>query len=450
MRNIARLDSIALPMTHHMRQRGLRVDLDHFAAMERALSDDMDRITEEVRSMTGRLVNLDSGDQVSELLFKHMGLKQARVKFTKSGDRESVEHEVLVSIQHEHPVVAKILHFKEFSKLRGTYVVPMPKLARRVRLGEWRMFPNLGTTRVPSGRFNCNEPNLLAMPNRTKRGRQVCEGFITDEGWCFVSCDFSQIEPRIVAHRSQDENLMNVYHNREDIYSDFATDAFQLPDQRYQDETGWHYPSVNKKTHRFPAKTCILASIYRVTAVGLLDQMPVVCGRCHTEAHEHSETCPGFVALWNEPSCQTLINAFYAKYPGITRMQTMDNRRAREFSYIWDDWGRLMHTQAVHSCHPWVVEAALREAGNMPVQGGACGAFKLGMAECFDWLEREGLLEYCHPLLPVHDEIVFEAHEAIAQEVGEKTCEIFRNCVQLSVPIEAEMTTAPVWGKILK
>lgn len=436
-----------------MARTGLQVDLSHFAAMEKVLIEDMDRITEEVRAATGVYCNLDSGDQVSQLLFKTLGLKQARPKLTKSGYRESVEDEVLVAIQHDHPVVPSILEYKELSKLKGTYVAPMPHLARRVAFGKWRMFPNFNTTRVPSGRLSCKAPNLLAMPNRTQRGRQICEGFITDPGWCFVSVDESQIEPRTVAHRSQDPALMAVYFNEEDIYSDFATSAFKLKDDRYQDADGWHYPGIDKKTHRFPAKTCILASIYDVTNVGLLEQMPIVCKHCGQEGSRHSEKpcSKGFAALWNETNCQGIIGAFYKKYPGILSMRKADHARARRFGYIWDEWGRLLHVAAVRSVLEWVVSAALREVGNFPIQSTAQGTVKLTMAVVQDDLEEGGLLSVVHPLLQVHDELLFETRQDVADEWAAHVMQRFENCVELTVPIKASYARSDhSWGRLPK
>lgn len=453
MTNVARLDSNALPMVHAMSMRGIQVDLAHFAAMEKVLIQDMERITEEVRQIAGRYVNLASGDQVAELLFQDLGIKQARPKFTKSGDRESTESEVLKAIQHVHPVVAKILEFKQFDKLRGTYVVPMPKLAKRTAFGQWRMFPKFKTTRIPSGRFAAEDPNLLAMPNRSKRGRQVCEGFITDPGWKFLSCDESQIEVRVLAHRCQDPNLMAIYQNKEDIYSDFATPAFQLEDKRYRDDEGWHYPTVHKKDHRFPAKTCVLASIYRVTNKGLVEQMPTICRNCKADAASHTDAgCPlGFEAQWNEDNCQDLINAFYGRYPRISHMQRIDDARARKFSLIWDDFGRLMHVTAVKSVHEWVVSTALREAGNMPLQSFACGTLKLTMAQVQHELTQAKMFgDVWWPLLPVHDEIVSEVREDMADEIGEYIAETFRNCVRLTVPLDAEWATSDSWGKLVK
>lgn len=452
-RNVARLDHGCLPMVHAMMTRGMQVDIDHFTQMDKVLTEDMERVTAEVESIAGHYINPGSGDQVSEFLFKQLGLKQARPKMTASGKRESVENEVLVAVQHQHPVVSKLLAYKEYEKLRGTYARNIIKLAKKTAFGQWRLYPNLKHTRVPSGRFSCDEPNMLAMPNRTERARQLIEGFITDAGWTLVSVDFSQIEPRIVAHRSQDTNFMNVYLNKEDIYSDFATTAFQLPDKRYQDEGGkWKYPGIDKKEHRFPAKTCTLASIYRVTGVGLVEQMPVVCTHCKVEARNHDpQVCRSFVARWNEGNCEQLIDAFYARYPKVRDMQRVDDGRAKRSGYVWDDFGRLLHVAAVKSVHQWVVNAALRESGNMPIQGAACDCLKLGMAEVQDGLEGNGMYrDVWYPLLPIHDEILSECREDVAEEIGEYISEVFRHCVQLTVPLEAEYASAECWGKIVK
>lgn len=447
--NVARLDHFSRPYLYACMSRGLQVDLGHFQRMEKTLSDDMDRITEEVRQDVGHYVNLDSGDQVSTLLFKELGLKQARPKLTKSETRESVENEVLVAIQHDHPIIPKILDFKELSKLRGTYVVPMPKLAKKVD-GKWRMFPKLGDTRVPSGRLNCKEPNLLAMPNRTARGREICEGFITDPGWVYVSIDESQIEPRVVAHRSGGVNLSNIYHNSEDIYSDFAISAFKLEDTRYQDAEGWHYPGVDKKLHRFPSKTCILAAIYDVTNVGLLEQMPVVCRNCHTEASQHSPACRSFLPLWNEINCQEILNAFYRRHPEILEMRAEDHRRARKFGYLWDEWGRILHIPAVRSVLEWVVSAALREAGNFPIQATANGTVKIAQAIVEDDRIEMGLQDHVHPLLQIHDELLYECHESVADDWAEHVKARFETLIELDVPVKAGSAKGHTWGSVPK
>lgn len=451
--NIERIDRGAIPMVTYMLGRGLQVDLSHFEKMERTLTDDMDRITEEVKSMTGKYVNLDSGDQVSHLLFKHLGLKQARIKFTKSGDRESVEDEVLTAIQHDHPVVPKIQEFKEFSKLRGTYVVPMPKLAQRTKFGQWRMFPKLGYTRVPSGRPNCKEPNLLAMPSRTDRGRQIRDGFITDPGWSFLSVDQSQIEVRIGAHNSKDPALCKVYHNQEDVYSDFATGAFHLEDQRYRNESGeWKYPMVDKIEHRYPSKTCFLAALYDVTAKGLLEQMPVVCKFCKKAAAKHDfSVCPKFESYWNEDNCQEILNAVYLRYPGILIDRKRNHARARRYGYVFDMWGRLLHVGAVKSVLPWVASAALREVGNFPYQSGAQGTIKLTMAEVYDTLQAARYLgSVWHPVLHIHDEILCEVRDDVRDEVAAHMKHIFENCADLEVPIKAGACFAQSWGSLPK
>lgn len=448
--NIRRLDANAMPLIIRMAQTGLQVDLSHFAKMEIALTQDMERLTEEVRTDTGYYCNLGSGDQVADLLFKKLGLKQARVKMTPSGERESVEDAVLKAVQHEHPVISKIQDYKEIEKLRGTYVRPMPKLAKRVAFGEWRMFPNFRTTRVPSGRLSCSDPNLLAMPTRTDKGREIRRGFIAKTGYCYLSVDESQIEMRGAAHRSQDPALMKVYQNEEDVYSDFAIQAFRLKDERYKDPVSgaWKYPHVDKMIHRYPAKTCILAALYRVTAPGLMEQMPVVCANCLKAAGEHD--CGRFRALWDEGKCQDILNQFYIRYAGLLRMQKADDSYVRRYALQHDAWGRILHVAAVRSVLDWVVSTALREAGNFPIQSLAQGTVKLTMAAVHDDLEMADMWDVVAPLLQIHDELLFEVREDMALELAELVKWRFETCCTLNVPIKASAAMANDWGSIPK
>lgn len=435
--NIQKIDAEAMPMISYMGRIGMQVDLAHFAAMDAALTRDMEKLTEDVRELTGHYVNLASGDQVADLLFKKLGLKQARPKMTNSGDRESVEDQVLKAIQHDHPVVPIIQSYKEYDKLRGTYARPIPELCQFDKDRVPRMYPRFSTTRVPSGRLSCREPNLLAMPTRTQRGRDIRRGFITREGWCFVSVDESQIEVRLAAHSSGDLGLIRVYEHDEDIYSDFSITAFKLEDKRYQAADGvWKYPGVHKDDHRFPSKTCILASIYEVSAKGLLEQMPTL----------YIDGKP----VWTENKCQDLINSFYIKYPGVMSDRIVAHKMARRLGYVYDMWGRLLHVAAVRSVHPWVVSAALREASNFRYQSGAQGTIKLTMAAVWDDLQHGHMLDVVHPLLQVHDELLFECREDVADELIDLVKYRFETCAPLRVPIKAGGAKAHTWGHLDK
>lgn len=451
-RNVEKIDMGAMPLIYKMSQLGLEVDLDHFARMDSELTRDMDKYVEDIHTITGHYINPGSGDQVAELLFKKLKLKQARAKMTPSGDRESVEDAVLTAIQHQHAVVPIIQNYKEVEKLRGTYVRPMPKLARRVGFGVWRMFPNFRTTRVPSGRLACSDPNLLAMPTRTDRGREVRKGFKARAGWVICSVDESQIEVRMAAHRSKDPNLIKVYQNEEDIYSDFAISANRLADTRYRDASGWHYPSVDKMKHRRPCKICVLAAIYDVTAMGLQAQMPVVCANCDKEATEHN--CGRFRPMWTEEACQGILNAFYTRYPGLMVMRKRDHAYMRRNAYMVDMWGRILHCQAVRSVLDWVVSACLREGSNFPMQAGAQGTIKLAMAAVNDDLEANGgtMLEVVQPLLQVHDELVFEVREDVAEEWNDQVAWRFESLFHgvFETMIKASQAMAMTWGDLPK
>ncbi len=430
--NVRILDSSCMPWVEAAAGYGLQVDLDHFAKLSKELDNEMKAIEARVQQITGAYTNLDSGDQVANLLFKKLGLKQVRPKMTRSGDRESVDNEVLEAIKHDHEVVPLILAFKECSKINGTYVKPMPKLARKAGDGTWRMYPNFSVTRTPSGRFACKEPNLLAIPAHSDRGAKVRMGFVTRPGWKLLTCDLSQIEMRVAAHRANCKALINIYLNDEDVYSEFAITAFKLDPKKYQDETGkWKYPSVHKEDHRFPAKTCTLASLYDVTGQGLLAQMPTGKG-------------------WTEYKAQDLINSFYMKYPEIMAMRRLDHQRAKQHMMVWDMWGRLLHTPGVKSVHPWIVSATLRELANMPIQGGACGIFKLAMARTHDIWEQASLQDVIHPLLPIHDELLYEAREDMVEEWIEVIGKEFEQTVPLLVPIGWSGASADNWGSLEK
>ncbi len=477
--NVERLDIGYMPIMHHMMTTGLQIDPTHFEKMDKILTQDMEEKTEIVREITGYYCNLSSPQQVSELLFKQLKLKQARLKLT-STDMESTAWEVLVAIQHDHEAIPHIIEYKEIEKLRGTYVRPIPKLAVK-RGRKSYLLPNLAQTRVPSGRNNCKEPNLLAMPNRTERGREVCEGFICDDGYVYLSVDVSQLEPRTSAHLSQDPALLRIYRNNEDIYSDYATAAFKLDDQRYKcngyrtwtdkyDALGsfsrsvecenpehleptWHYPTVHKKDHRFPAKTCILAWFYEVSASGLLEQMPVICANCHVETTKHKkQDCPkGYKALWTEDLCQELINAADDTYGEVIKTRLKFHKEARRYAKVSDMWGRILHVDAVRSTHSWVVRAALREAANFKIQGGGRGLVKLGETHIFDDMTNMMMLgDVADPVLDIHDELLTHCREDVADELGQYQISIFENVVPLSVPIKAGMAKAQTWGKIGK
>jgi DNA polymerase-1 len=476
MLNIRRLDSNSMPWVEAASYYGIQVDPDHFTKLTKELTDEMESLTADVQKMVGEYCNLDSPEQVSNLLFKKLKLKQARRKMTKSGDREAADSEVLDAIKHDHEVIPLILDYKEASKLNGTYCKPIIELAKKAPDGTYRLYPNFKYTRIPTGRFACEEPNLLAIPAHgrlivicghcglklrefdkkpelpqflkahprcpsnpqpfkfasRKWSERLRAGFITRSGWVLITCDLSQIEPRVAAHRSNCEALIKVYLNDEDLYSDFAITAFHLEDSRYRDEKGkWKYPHVDKEEHRFPAKTCTLASLYDVTGSGLLAQMPVGKG-------------------WTENKCQDLINSFYLKYPELLRMRKIDHARARQKEMVWDLFGRVLHTPGVKSVLPWVVSSTLRELANHPIQGTACGVLKLCMAETHQIWEQARLQEVIHPLLPIHDELLYEVREDLAEEWIGMIQSVMERSLPMLVPIKASGGSAKNWGLLDK
>jgi DNA polymerase-1 len=176
--------------------------------------------------------------------------------------------------------------------------------------------------------------------------------------------------------------------------------------------------------------------------------MPIICANCNKPVADH--TCKKFTSLWTEGKCQDLINSFYMRYPGLLRMQKIDDTTVRKNALIWDAFGRILQVAAVRSVHDYVVSAALREAGNFPLQSMATGILKVAEAEINDDLEQGNTLEVCKPLLVVHDEILSESREDVAGDVGKLMSSRMENAVPLSIPIVAEAVTASSWGLLEK
>ncbi len=417
MANVERLDLGAIPMVDSMQSNGLLVDLPHFEALGEVLKSDMERLTEEAKALTGHYTLLSSGDQVADLLFHKLELKVRgkKPKMTDSGKREQVDETALVQLKHLHPVVPVILEFKEVHKLLNTYVEPMPGFVQ----SDGRIRPAIRTTRASTGRLSMYDPNLMAIPVRSERGKDVRRGFIAPPGWVFVTVDLSQIEMRIMAHHANCAGLIKVYEDSLDVYSDFAVTAFHLP----------NLAAVDKDAHRTPAKTCMLAVMYDVSPPGLLEAMPVGKG-------------------WDEQGCKRLIESFYSKYPEVLRARREDHSRARRYGYVWCMFGRIRHIPEVRSAIHTTRQSGMRQAGNQPLQSGAQGVIKLVMAETMDFITRLGLGEVVRPLLQIHDELLFEVHEAVADEWIAMVGGVVERCCELRVPIGWGGGHAPNWGDL--
>lgn len=417
------IDMAVIPMVERMQTNGILADIPHFQRLGDRMSDMMD---EEVRSIweeTGRFINPNSGDQVAPLIFDELGMEPRYL--TGSGKRGSTDDKTLEGLRNEHPVMPHILNFREYSKIRDSFAVVLPRMVG----ADGRIRCVLRVTRVSSGRLAASSPNLMAIPVRSDVGKEVRSGFIAPEGCLLGTCDLDQIEMRVMAHRSGDPTLVDLFTRGEDIHAKTASQMFGIP-----------VDQVDPMRHRYPAKRVGFGVITGITGKGLSEQM-ALAGVTKDNGDPYSED-----------DCDRLIADWFSIYPGVRDYMEDKRAEARRYGYVRDMWGRIRYLPGIHDPRRWMREEAERQSHSHDIQGSAQGIMKLGMKAAWDGVYpmawREGV--HCEPLLQVHDELLHEIQEDAAETVLDAVKAAMCSAVDLCVPVKAKSAIGPDWGALEK
>ncbi len=253
LRHALEIDYAVVPIIGHMREVGMLIDPTHFEQLDVAFEAALEGIQHQIRQYSGSdTFNPGSGDQVAELLYTRLGLGGRRK--TKSGKRLTTDDKALEALKYAHPVVSLLQEYREVAKLRGTYCV-LPDCADDRN----RIHPDITMVRVPSGRLASGDDRLLTIPTRTELGKEIRRGFIAGPGRVLASCDLNQIEMRMMAHLSQDANMLQAFHDGTDIHTRTAQLMFGVAEPTYE--------------QRHHGKQVGFGIINLITAMGLTDQM---------------------------------------------------------------------------------------------------------------------------------------------------------------------------------
>ena len=383
-----------------MEREGFLVDADALRELGVSFDATIARLIDEIAELAGERINLNSPKQLGEMLFERMGLPAP--KKTRTGYSTSAE--VLEELAAEHPVCAKILEYRKYSKLRSTYIDSLIQLrddAGRVHTH----FDQVGTA---TGRLSSSEPNLQNIPVRTELGREIRGAFIAKPGHVLVDADYSQIELRVLAHISGDETMIDAFRKGEDIHARTAAEVYGVP--------------FDQVTHqmRSASKAVNFGIVYGISDFALAKNI----GVSRREARD-------------------FINRYFERYPGVKAYMEQSVQDARERGYAVTLMGRRRYLPELASSNFNVRSFGERCAMNSPIQGTAADIIKLAMIRVDRELKRRGMRTKL--ILQVHDELILEAPADEADAAAALLKECMEGVMQLEVPLQTDITTGGDW-----
>ncbi|BDB25034.1 DNA polymerase I [Cupriavidus sp. P-10] len=398
-------EEIEMPVSvvlQKIERNGVLIDAERLAAQSAELGQRMLALEQSAYEAAGQPFNLGSPKQIGEILFNQMKLPV--VKKTASG-APSTDEEVLQKLAEDYPLPKLLLDYRGLAKLKSTYT---DKLPRMVNARTSRVHTSYGQATAVTGRLASTEPNLQNIPVRTEEGRRIREAFIAEPGSVIVSADYSQIELRIMAHISGDENLLRAFANGEDIHRATAAEIF-----------GVEREAVSSEQRRY-AKVINFGLIYGMSAFGLASNLGI-----EREAAKH------------------YIDRYFMRYPGVAHYMEETRQTAREQGYVETVFGRRLWLPDINGGSGPRRQAAERAAINAPMQGTAADLIKLSMIAVQGWLEGDGL--QTRQIMQVHDELVLEVPEHELELVKARLPELMCSVAQLRVPLVAEVGSGANW-----
>ncbi len=403
-------ENIEVPLARilaEMELRGILIDSKAIAKLSKLVTLEISGLEKEIYKLSGTEFNINSPKQLKEVLFEKLGLK-GKIRKTSKGALSTAAGE-LEKLVDEHPIIEKILRYREIQKLKTTYIDPFPTLISKTSGRLHTTFNQTGTT---TGRLASQDPNLQNIPIRTELGQEFRKAFIASPGYKLVSFDYSQLELRIAAHISQDEKMIATFKRGEDIHTRTAAEIFSVK------------PEMVDRNMRRDAKVLNFGILYGMGILGFQRASGVSRDRA-----------------------REFINRYFEEFPGIARYMNETKIKARKDGYVSTVFGRRRWLPEINSSMPQVVSQAERMAINHPIQGTATGdLMKLAMIKVFEYTHNSGIKDDVFLLLQVHDELLFEIKENLVKNVADKIKDIMENVYKFDVPLTVDVKYGNNWS----
>lgn len=389
--------SIEMPLVFvlaDMEYEGVSIDTSELKRIADELRERADNMEKDIYALAGQSFNISSPKQLGEVLFDKLNIDHNNKK-TKSG-QYSTSEQVLTKLENEHPIITKILDYRGIKKLLSTYAEALPTF---IDPGTGKIHTHFNQAEAATGRLSSLNPNLQNIPIRTEEGRKIRKAFVTgDPDYVFFSADYSQVELRLMAHLSQDPELINAFVHDMDVHAATASKIYHVPLEEVT-------PEMRRR-----AKTANFGIIYGISAWGLAE-------RLHISRKEGKE----------------LIDGYFNLYPGVKRYMENAIETARKKEYVETIMGRRRYLRDINSRNAVVRGMAERNAINAPIQGSAADIIKMAMIQIHQRIREEGLLS--RMIIQVHDELNFKCHKSEQYLLKSLVTNCMEHVVKLSVPL---------------
>lgn len=385
-------------------RNGVRLDVSVLETMSKELEEETLVLEQKIYEQAGAQFNIASPKQLGEILFEKLEL-DPKAKKTKTGQYKTGE-EILSKLAKEHKIIDDILSFREYRKLKSTYVDALPKM---VVESTGRVHTSYRQAVAATGRLSSDNPNLQNIPIRTEKGRAIRKAFVpTDDNHILISADYSQIELRIMAACAQDENMIAAFKEGRDIHATTAAKVFGVP-----------LDEVTREL-RGQAKAVNFGIIYGISAFGLSQNINIP-----------------------RKEAAAIIESYFNEFPAVKAYMDASIHKAQEVEYAETILGRRRYLRDINSRNQTVRGYAERNAVNAPIQGSAADMIKVAMINIHDWMMKEKLQSKM--ILQVHDELVFDARKDEAELLKEKVTYFMKNAIPLDVPMEIGLGEGANW-----
>ena len=397
-----------IPIIKKAEEKGVMLDVDYLNELSVKYHKELASLETTIYEMSGGEFNINSPKQMGEVLFDKMQISPKGLKKTAGGARSTRESE-LAKLKDEHPIVRFILDYRELQKILSTYIDPLPKMVDKNN----RLHTKLNQAGTTTGRMSSRDPNLQNIPTRGEIGQKIRRAFIAPEGFTWIASDYSQIEMRVLALFSEDENLINIFKKGGDVHTATAGLIYGVEEEKVTKEM------------RGSAKTINFGIVYGMGVNALRESL----GLSHEEA-------------------QKFYNNYFKAFPKIKQYFDKLKRETAKRGYTETLFGRRRYFEALKSRISYLRASAERMVMNAPIQGTAADIIKIATRKVDEEIKKKGLQDKVFFLLTVHDELVYEVDDLVVKDVAVIIKKVMENAVESRPPFSVGVEIGKNWGEM--